>query len=1039
MILGVITDFLHKPYNSIEDPLDLWFHNLTSGSVVPAFSVGYSVGMAKSMATLGILYAVERLGLADEELLSIGAELAAVLALKAMCDPGTNMEDQVEKSISKKFRVTDRPRPHVIQLHTAFSKVVQHKRASGDKRPESQLLAMAIKDFNKRQTTKNRVSSDERDSILNLNMQTVEFRQMLAEHWQAFPVGFSAVPVSLLAKPWHNDSFEPHVKKATHPRMYEALSSNKEKREMWLKRVIGKYVKNLKDYKAAGKAVNIRSIGGTLRKEVDEELVRHCTCLFTAWLPQFRSSLSPQGMLELEDRFYRAALDRELSEKVKSCDESLGIADWRFLTIMSEFAAKATTTEDARMEDVTMEKMQADLKYDLTLLKKEENMWSTYQTQHRLFNAETHNAQVEEREAVCTLWQQYADDHIRVHFPVVGLKRQADVPATITSMVDNYAEQSGVPKSTVFKVYVVNFTFLGSSYEKHLSDCVSIVRDKMLNDPERTCALFIAPNTGPYKQTYDEAAAEKARREVFDTLRDDSNEFCVADVTVFFDPATMWSKTRRTKHEIFLCTSSRRDLTGSLRSLFASSSLVVRQSLSAWVTSLPRSDHVDPTARISVERGNLSTCKERAQWITGDNLYATVARDLWANMTVSSQDRACWIDLVGYDHFLAVTIMGRVGSPDAGAPKEMCGTVVWTYTKGEGKNVEDFLIHRISAKLRSKCEEKKYHLPGAPDLSVTISAKSVFVKPTYNEKDFVISKPLADNTLPLLNSVVLKWMCSNVPVSIQDKFKAEIVTHNVSFNKSGRNYEPVATGKRPAPDSAVGDEAVELRQPADGPKTVDEISKLHTTLLEKAFEAENVKFLSSTEGDLYVVVLEDGVFSRMKPLAFLPGEYLVGQQVESAINEGSDLFHWQMKSDEFMASFSCDPALEKPFSSDIVPLHNFLHFLESNGKINCKIECHTYKRSSSTSPESASDRQSSYTVLISDKCAFRIRASASDKTPLKNFWAGVTPSAVKDSEHLQMVMRLKFVGDVKNLQPQRPGVYFKKDMRLRKGTIVKLM
>ena len=177
----------------------------------------------------------------------------------------------------------------------------------------------------------------------------------------------------------------------------------------------------------------------------------------------------------------------------------------------------------------------------------------------------------------------------------------------------------------------------------------------------------------------------------------------------------------------------------------------------------------------------------------------------------------------------------------------------------------------------------------------------------------------------------------------------------------------------------------------------------------------------------------------MKPLAFLPGEYLVGQQVESAINEGSDLFHWQMKSDEFMASFSCDPALEKPFSSDIVPLHNFLHFLESNGKINCKIECHTYKRSSSTSPESASDRQSSYTVLISDKCAFRIRASASDKTPLKNFWAGVTPSAVKDSEHLQMVMRLKFVGDVKNLQPQRPGVYFKKDMRLRKGTIVKLM
>ena len=100
-------------------------------------------------------------------------------------------------------------------------------------------------------------------------------------------------------------------------------------------------------------------------------------------------------------------------------------------------------------------------------------------------------------------------------------------------MVDNFAEHSGVPKHTVFKVYVVNLSFLGCAFERHISDCVSIVRDKILNDQERTCALFIAPNTGPYKQTYDEAAAEKARRDVLDTLRDDANEFCVADVTAF--------------------------------------------------------------------------------------------------------------------------------------------------------------------------------------------------------------------------------------------------------------------------------------------------------------------------------------------------------------------------------------------------------------------------------------------------------------------------------------------------------------------------
>jgi len=34
-----------------QDPLDLWFQNLPAGSVIPAFSIGYSVGMAKWLST----------------------------------------------------------------------------------------------------------------------------------------------------------------------------------------------------------------------------------------------------------------------------------------------------------------------------------------------------------------------------------------------------------------------------------------------------------------------------------------------------------------------------------------------------------------------------------------------------------------------------------------------------------------------------------------------------------------------------------------------------------------------------------------------------------------------------------------------------------------------------------------------------------------------------------------------------------------------------------------------------------------------------
>ena len=127
VILGIISDFLHTPFRSFEDPLDLWFHELVPGTEIKPFSIGYSVGMGKSMASLAILHAVFGLTaagvLADEDLSSVRAELAALLAIKAMTDPGADMEDQVCRSVSKKFRVTDRPRPHVIQLYTAFKKV----------------------------------------------------------------------------------------------------------------------------------------------------------------------------------------------------------------------------------------------------------------------------------------------------------------------------------------------------------------------------------------------------------------------------------------------------------------------------------------------------------------------------------------------------------------------------------------------------------------------------------------------------------------------------------------------------------------------------------------------------------------------------------------------------------------------------------------------------------------------------------------------------------------------------------------------------
>ena len=55
VILGIVADFLHRPYNSLEDPLDLWFHQLVPNSTILPFTIGHSIGFGKAMAALMIV------------------------------------------------------------------------------------------------------------------------------------------------------------------------------------------------------------------------------------------------------------------------------------------------------------------------------------------------------------------------------------------------------------------------------------------------------------------------------------------------------------------------------------------------------------------------------------------------------------------------------------------------------------------------------------------------------------------------------------------------------------------------------------------------------------------------------------------------------------------------------------------------------------------------------------------------------------------------------------------------------------------------
>ena len=91
-INACIMDFLHEPCDNTVGPLDLLFNDLPKGGPIPPFSIGYSIGMTKGVAAMAIMYAVLKLKLEDPEVQTIQAELVALLAMRATCDPAADIE-----------------------------------------------------------------------------------------------------------------------------------------------------------------------------------------------------------------------------------------------------------------------------------------------------------------------------------------------------------------------------------------------------------------------------------------------------------------------------------------------------------------------------------------------------------------------------------------------------------------------------------------------------------------------------------------------------------------------------------------------------------------------------------------------------------------------------------------------------------------------------------------------------------------------------------------------------------------------------------
>ena len=386
-------DFLHSPFRSIEDPLDVLF--LRSGVVaIEPFSVGISVGSAKSLAAASILHVVTSTEFTNPELQCIAPELLAICVMKATTDPANDVFSQVLKTIGKKIRVSDRARPHPAQMEFAFVRACKDKQAKGDKRKSITILGAVIQAYNKSQPQRSRLNSDERAAVMMLHDQEQEFKDLLKAHWRNYPVLNSAVPVSYLALPWLVSGYEPGIKKATNPIHYQIQSPDIKKNTAWLQCTIGKYQHKLGESVSLGKTVNLRSHGQIMRHGNDKDEFFYAIGMFLHFKSAIQKRTGLLAFSELLQKFFRGALERELVEKVKAKDPQLSIDDFRFVQAAMDYDPQAALPKAPRTQEAMEDKQSSEFKLDTILLKAEQEHWADYIRQLRAFNADLHTQKV---------------------------------------------------------------------------------------------------------------------------------------------------------------------------------------------------------------------------------------------------------------------------------------------------------------------------------------------------------------------------------------------------------------------------------------------------------------------------------------------------------------------------------------------------------------------------------------------------------------------------------------------------------------------
>lgn len=265
------------------------------------------------------------------------------------------------------------------------------------------------------------------------------------------------------------------------------------------------------------------------------------------------------------------------------------------------------------------------------------------------------------------------------------------------------------------------------------------------------------------------------------------------------------------------------------------------------------------------------------------------------------------------------------------------------------------------------------------------------------------------------------------PTTIKNAFEAELRDHDKKFNPSGQLHtsaECRVQGKRDREPLTVEDEqGVPFPVQDSDPKSIVELGEISRVQGTGLFD-----LAVNGEGHLFVIGMDDGILPTNVELCQARGGFAVGMPAKEA-REKKTALDWKITDLDHLLSATCKPTFDRAWTTRPSPVGDFLTYLEEEGCVRVKVIQHLVEKV-----------DGKFTINPQDDTAFVLEAGAKYKAKPNVQCLGnlVDFKLVQNSPHIFWVHRVCYEKPQNLVKSGYPGIFLKKDFRIKKGDIFKL-